>query len=141
MAGPAAVDTSVAVAAFGEWHEAHEQAKRIVVRPASLPAHCALETYSTLTRLPDPFRAPASVVSEFLSRRFGGRWLFPDPDSLTGLVARLATAGIIGGSSYDALVAVTARDHDAVLFTLDRRAEQTYQRLGIEYRLLDETGS
>ena len=55
---------------------------------------------------------------------------------MRALPARLAAVGVVGGSCYDALVAVTAMGHGLVLHTLDRRAERTYRLLGAPYELL-----
>lgn len=95
-----------------------------------------METYSTLTRLPEPFRAPADVVSQFLERRFGERWLFLPGEELMRLPSLLAGHGIVGGAVYDALVAVTARHHDVTLRTLDVRAHMTYRAIGTDYELV-----
>jgi predicted nucleic acid-binding protein len=127
-----AVDTSVVVAAFAPWHEAHSAALP-AVRQSWLPAHVGLEAFSTLTRLPEPFRAPASVVAEYLQRRFEGRWLFPDPGDVAELPHTLAELGIQGGTTYDALVAVTVRHHQAMLRSLDTRAERVYRLLGVDF--------
>ena len=65
-----APDTSVVIAAFASWHENHEAARRTLdagVRPIE---HCALETYSVLTRLPPPHRTSGAVVRDFLATRF-----------------------------------------------------------------------
>jgi hypothetical protein len=40
-----AVDSSIAVAAFGEWHELNVSARRVLDGGAALPAHALLETY------------------------------------------------------------------------------------------------
>lgn len=48
----------------------------------------------------------------------------------------VANRGIIGGASYDALVAITGRAHDAHLRTFDRRAIGTYQSIGVDFELL-----
>jgi hypothetical protein len=45
------VDTSVVVAGFASWHESHHRARRTLDGGVSLIGHCALETYSVLTRL------------------------------------------------------------------------------------------
>ena len=127
-----AVDTSVAVAAFAPWHE-HHQAALAAARDAHLPAHCGIETYSTLTRLPEPFRATGSVVAEYLRRRFADRWLFPSATMTRDLPSELAHLAIIGGASYDALIASTVRDNDALLKTIDRRAQPTYRALGVSF--------
>ena len=135
-----AVDTSVVIAAFAPWHEDHDAAMKSMRRRPHLPAHCGLESYATLTRLPEPFRAAATVAADYLSRRFGKRWLIPPADSLMGLPVILAEAGIPGGASYDGLVAFTAREHGATLHTLDRRAESTYRALGVRYELIGGPG-
>lgn len=130
-----AVDTSVVVAAFAPWHESHVEAREAIGRRTALPAHCALEAYSVLTRLPDPFRAPPDVAAEFIRRRFGSRWLDPG-ERARDLPERLAELGIVGGACYDALVAETARENGAVLLTLDRRAGRTYHLMGVEYEVV-----
>lgn len=128
-----AVDTSVVVAAFAPWHENHDVALT-AVRDSWLPSHVVLEAYSTLTRLPEPFRAPSAVVSEYLDRRFSGRWLFPAPEDVVELPRRLAALGVQGGAIYDALLAVTVRHHGATLRSLDRRAERVYRLLDVDLR-------
>lgn len=65
-----AADTSIVVAAFASWHEHHAAARRALdggVRPIK---HCALETYSVLTRLPPAHRSPGAVVRDFIRIRF-----------------------------------------------------------------------
>lgn len=42
----------------------------------------------------------------------------------------LGRLGVAGGASYDGLVALAARDHDATLATRDARAVGTYERVG-----------
>jgi uncharacterized protein with PIN domain len=65
-----AVDTSVVVAAFGEWHARNADARAVLAKQPRIAAHSTLESYSVLTRLPAPFKAPTDVVVEFLKRRF-----------------------------------------------------------------------
>lgn len=89
-----------------------------------------------LTRLPYPHRAPGDLVVEFLQSRFPDPPLAPSDGTVRTLLASLQQAGILGGAVYDGLVALTAADHDAHLYTLDRRAEATYRRCGIEYTLI-----
>jgi AbrB family looped-hinge helix DNA binding protein len=64
-----AVDTSVVVAGFASWHEAHRSAAALARQPR-VPAHVLVEAYSVLTRLPPPHRAPARLVATFLAERF-----------------------------------------------------------------------
>jgi predicted nucleic acid-binding protein len=132
-----AVDTSVAVAAFATWHEKHAVARAVVDSGARLVAHCGVETYSVLTRLPSPHRAPADVVSMFLENRFPGAWLSLPPKACAALVSRLAAAGIVGGASYDGLVAAAAVHAGATLASCDHRAIRTYDAIGVRYRLVE----
>jgi hypothetical protein len=61
-----AADTSLVIAAFASWHEQHEPARRALDAGLRLIEHCALETYSVLTRLPPPRRVSGDIVREFL---------------------------------------------------------------------------
>lgn len=126
-----AVDTSVVVAAFASWHELHGAAAAVLDRRARLPAQCALETYSVLTRLPPPHRAPAGLVREFLEEAFPDPYLTLATERYGELIEVLARTGIVGGATYDALVGVSARDAGATLVTCDRRARTTYERMGV----------
>jgi predicted nucleic acid-binding protein len=131
-----AVDTSVVVAAFASWHEGHAGAAAALARRPRVPAHVLLETYSVLTRLPPPHRAPAPLVAAFLGERFSTPPLVLPGAEHRRLVGRAAEAGIVGGSIHDALVGATARHVGARLLTRDRRAVPTYERLGVEYELI-----
>lgn len=126
-----AVDTSVVVAAFASWHESHALARRAVRGRPAIPAPCILETYSVLTRLPPPHRAPADVVHDFLAATFPGAYLVLAPGRVAALIRELVEQGIVGGATYDAQVAAVAREAGATLLSLDRRAAATYLRLGV----------
>lgn len=131
-----AVDASVLVAAYATWHESHAQAAAVHRRRPSLIAHAALEAYSVLTRLPEPFRAPADLVGQYLHRGFGAAWLGLSPADQRALLLALPSLEIAGGAVYDALIAATARAHGADLLSLDVRAAVVYERLGAAYELL-----
>jgi predicted nucleic acid-binding protein len=131
-----AVDSSVVVAACASWHESHEAASRVVDRRPRLVAHCALEAFSVLTRLPAPHRVAPDLVVAFLQERFPDEPLALDAARLRRLVPELHELGVAGGAVYDGLVALTAAAHGAVLLTLDRRALLTYRRCGIRHRLI-----
>lgn len=131
-----ALDTSVVIAAFAPWHEAHTVARRAVTPTAVVPAHVVTETYAVLTRMPAPFRMDAATVADYFSRQWCGRVIAPDAELYESLTAAAATAGVIGGGTYDALVGLTAHSFGHELLSLDLRAERTYQSLGIAYRLL-----
>lgn len=131
-----AIDTSVVVALFASWHEAHESAREVVPRTAHLPAHVLLESYSVLTRLPPPHRAPAEVVDAFLSDRFEPKLLTLPGNGYRSLLRSSLDHGISGGSVYDALIAATAKHAGAMLLTRDRRAASTYEAVGADFRVL-----
>jgi predicted nucleic acid-binding protein len=131
-----AADTSVVVAAFASWHEAHEHARAALRGGAVLVAHCALEAYSVLTRLPPPHRAPARLVHEFLASEFPDPHLVLRAAAQRSLTARLLDLGIEGGAVYDALVAFTAAEAGATLVSCDRRAAGTYERCGVQVQLI-----
>jgi predicted nucleic acid-binding protein len=117
-----AADTSLVVAAFATWHEHHELARRVLDGGVRLIEHCALETYSVLTRLPPPHRSPGSVVRDFIRARFPEPFLRLSVTSYRAFVLGLPDHDVLGGASYDALVAATAAGHRAELVTCDRRA-------------------
>lgn len=132
-----AADTSVVVAAFASWHEGHASALGALSRRPRLPAHVLVETYSVLTRLPVPYRAPAVLVAEFLAARFPEPALLLDGAGHLTLLARAADAGISGGAIHDALIAATAQAAGAKLLTRDQRALAIYERMGVDYEVLD----
>jgi predicted nucleic acid-binding protein len=131
-----AADTSLVVAAFASWHESHEPARRALDAGLRLIEHCALETYSVLTRLPPPHRASSDVVRDFLVTRFPEPFLRLAGSAYKDFVLALPERGIAGGSSYDALVAATAAACGADLVTCDRRAFPVYERYGVQAELL-----
>ena len=95
-----------------------------------------LEAYSVLTRLPGGLAVHATVAAEVLTQRFGGEPLqLPDIER-AALLSTLARAGVSGGASYDGLVALEAAARGQTLFTLDRRAQDAYRRLGAAFEVL-----
>jgi predicted nucleic acid-binding protein len=97
-----------------------------------IPAHAAFETYSALTRLPEPHTMAADVVRAWLEDTFADRWLSLTATALRLALRRLEELGISGGATYDGLIAMTAAAKGATLVTLDRRALQTYAHVGVE---------
>lgn len=124
------------VAAFASWHESHEPARRALAEGLRLIEHCALETYSVLTRLPAPHRSPGDIVREFLASSFSGPFLRLGESAYREFVLGLPDHGVSGGAAYDALVAATAAGHRAQLVTCDRRALPVYERYGVRAELL-----
>jgi predicted nucleic acid-binding protein len=131
-----ALDTSVVVAAFASWHEAHEGAVALLVHEPRLPAHVLVETYSVLTRLPPPHRAAPAIVERFLGERFPGAPLALPGAAQRSLVSLAARRGFVGGAVYDLLVAATAKKAGARLLTRDRRATAAYEAVGVDFELM-----
>ena len=131
-----AVDTSVVVAGFASWHEGHAVAAAVLRRAPKVPAHALIETYSVLTRLPPPHRAPSALVATFLAETFGEATLALPSAEHPRLVVLCASLGIAGGSVHDALIAVTVKHARGKLLTRDRRAITTYERVGVSYELI-----
>ncbi len=131
-----AADTSLVIAAFASWHESHEAARRALDGGLRLIEHCALETYSVLTRLPPPHRSSGAMVREFLTARFSQPWLRMSDRAYKDFILELPDRGVTGGTAYDALVAATAVGCGAELVTCDRRALPVYERYGLRAQLL-----
>ena len=131
-----AADTSVVIAAFASWHEKHGAARRALDEGLRLIEHCALETYSVLTRLPPPHRAAGDVVRDFLAARFSAQLLRLSARDYRKFLLGLPGHEVSGGAAYDALVAATAAAHAAELVTCDRRALPVYERYGIRSQVL-----
>jgi predicted nucleic acid-binding protein len=132
-----AVDTSVVVAAFASWHEAHRSAAAVLGRRPRVPAHVLIETFSVLTRLPPPHRVHGKIVAAFLRERFEEPPLTLSSNAYLPLLARAADAGVVGGSLYDLLVGATAAHAKARLLTRDRRAIATYELTSADYELIE----
>ncbi|MGQ0679302.1 MAG: PIN domain-containing protein [Actinomycetota bacterium] len=131
------VDTSVAVAAFGEWHRLNVRARQAVERSPALPAHCLLETYSVLSGFPPPHRAAAPIVNEWLNATFKSILPAPPARDQFELVGTMVAAGLIGGSIYDGLVALTVKLAGAgPLLTADARAGTVYKLVGVSWELV-----
>jgi hypothetical protein len=124
------------VAAFASWHENHEEARRALDAGVRLIEHCALETYSVLTRLPAPHRTSSVMVREFLGTRFPQPFLRLGAPAYRDFILGLPDHGVTGGAAYDALVAATAAGCGAGLVTCDRRALPIYERYGVRIYVL-----
>lgn len=107
-----ALDTSCLVAAVCSWHEHHRAAVTEIERRfergdrLAVAAHALVETYAVLTRLPAPHRlAPADawalVTANFVAQ---AGVVALNGAAHTALLGRLASRGIGGGRTYDALI-------------------------------------
>lgn len=124
------------MAALSGWHEHHAAAAEALESVVALPAHVMLESYSVLTRLPAGLAVPAGTAAGVLAARFPEPSLDVPGGDRAALVEVLAGAGVTGGASYDGLVALQAAAHEHPLLTLDRRALETYQRLGAAFQII-----
>src|SRR6185295_20268760 len=111
------VDSSVVIAAFASWHEHHAIAVKALADRPRLVAHAAVESYSVLTRLPPPHRAQPSIVHEFIVERFPEPLLVLSETGYQELLAVVSANQILGGPTYDALIAFTAAEHEATLLS------------------------
>ncbi|MGQ0744865.1 MAG: type II toxin-antitoxin system VapC family toxin [Acidimicrobiales bacterium] len=125
------------VAAFAQWHPGHLSALEVMKGAPKIPAHCAMESYSVLTRLPAPYRVSPATAFAYLDQWFSQPLLTLAENEVRGLLRRLADATIAGGAVYDGLVGTCAAANGCRLVTRDRRAAVTYERLGVSFDLLD----
>jgi toxin FitB len=132
-----APDSSVAVAALLDGHPMHDAAAEALAVCTTTVAHVAAETYSVLTRLPPPNRADATTTADVLGERLPATFVALSANSCAKAPARLAAAGVAGGSTYDGLIALTALEHDLELLTRDRRAVRSYRALGVRFTLIE----
>lgn len=95
-----------------------------------------IETYSVLTRLPAGLAVAPALAAATLARRFDHAPLRLDHADRHQVLETLAGAGVLGGASYDGLVALEARAHARTLLTLDERALTTYRRLGADFTVI-----
>jgi hypothetical protein len=129
------LDTSAAIAASYRSNPAYSRLrKRLRGRTVGFAGHAQTEFYSSLTRLPEPMRVSGAVAARIIADDFPAtRWL-PER-AQQRLVSEFAALGIVGGAVYDGLVGAAARHHRLTLLSCDRRAERTYQALGVDYEL------
>lgn len=107
-----ALDSSCMVAAVCSWHEHHRAATNEIERRLergerlAIAAHALIETYAVLTRLPAPHRLAPADAWALVKANFV---VHASVVALTGaahtaLIGRLASLGIGGGRTYDAVI-------------------------------------
>jgi predicted nucleic acid-binding protein len=128
-------DTSVLVAAFLEDHEHHERSFSLFAsadrKTGSCGAHSLAELYATLTRLPGKFRLSADQALLFLDSVCERLEVVSlDAREYQLAIREAATAGVVGGTIYDALLARCAlKAHVVKVYTWN---VAHFQRLGTE---------
>jgi predicted nucleic acid-binding protein len=103
-------DTSVIVPAFIDDHKHHEVSLKAYLKADKkhdcCGAHSLAEVYSTLTRLPPSHRATPDQAMSFLED-MAGRLTFValDAEEYWTAIDEAARSGVVGGLTYDALLA------------------------------------
>jgi predicted nucleic acid-binding protein len=135
-------DTSVLVSGFTAAHPFYAVAEPALIEvreEGGLAAHTMAEAYSVLSTPRGVYRAAPGVVAGYLDELLGDAVpVQPKPDTYPEALRLLSSKGRGGASIYDALIALTARDANAMLVSLDRRAKSTYELCGVEFRFLND---
>lgn len=108
----------------------------VIAQSNAAIAHVFAESYSALTRMPPPFRLSPRRCFAFLSSALGSEPLTLSSPGYLRVLGLLADHGVSGGAVYDCLIAETAREHDVMLMSLDRRAVGHYALVGVHHRLI-----
>jgi predicted nucleic acid-binding protein len=128
-------DTSVLVAACVESHEHHERSLALFSRAnrqnSCCAAHSLAEVYATLTRLPGSLRLSADQALLFLdSIEERLEIVALDAREYRRAIREAASAGVVGGTIYDALLGWCALKARAIrIYTWD---VADFRRLGDE---------
>jgi len=124
-------DTSVLIPVFQSYHVHHkasfELLKKFSQRQACCGAHSLAEVYSTLTRMPPPYRFRPEQAMLFLTDIQSHLSLITlDSDEYFQAITEFAAMGVVGGAIYDGLLARCA---------LKAKAERIYTWNVRHYRL------
>jgi len=129
-------DSSVLIAGFAPEHPLYEVAVpglRTVRKGGALIAHTMAETYSVLTgKYAQPPADVLRYLDQFLERPAVGL----SASSYLEVLGKLGEGAILGGATYDGLIAATANQAGLRLLSLDRRATRTYAMLDVDYEIL-----
>ncbi len=131
------IDTSVMVAGLVTNHEFHALARPHVAAAArgQVPGIVLAETWAALRRA--PWNLDARTVEAALAPwRERGRIVVTSASAYTEVLLTGRSLNL-GGNVHDLLIALTCRDHDLPLVTLDRRQSVLAAELaGLESTLL-----
>lgn len=104
------LDTSVLVATFYGEHEHHDASLALFItlsrKSGCTAAHCLAEVFSVLTGMPGKNRVTPDEALLFLADVRARLTVVSLTEAdYVGVLANAATAGVVGGGIYDALVA------------------------------------
>lgn len=108
-------DTSVLVATVCSWHEHHERTLAELARRERaaeelvLSPHSLVEAYAVLTRFPAPHRLWSADAVALLESNWGGTpAVHLTADETWSTLRKAQRQGMIGGQTYDMLIAASA---------------------------------
>lgn len=131
------IDTSVMVAGLVTNHEYHVLARPHVAAAArgQVPGIVLAETWAALRRA--PWNLDARTVGAALAPWGDQDRIVATPASAYEEILRTGRSLNLGGNVHDLLIALTCRDHDLPLVTLDRRqAALAAELAGLDTTLL-----
>lgn len=108
---------------------------RIEEAPTAI-AHVLAESYARITSMPGKYRLGPSVARQILGEMFPGTPTALSAEGYLRVITLVADLNILGGAIYDCLIAETAREWQATLVSLDRRAAKNYAAVGVDVILL-----
>ena len=135
------IDTSVMVAGLVTNHEFHALARPHVAAAARgrVPGIVLAESWAALRRA--PWNLSAQTVEATLAPWCDEGRIVATPTSAYTEVLRTGRSLNLGGIIHDLLIALTCREHDLPLVTLDRRQSNLAAELaGLESTLLLPSG-
>lgn len=94
-----------------------------------------METYAVLTRLTGSARVAGADAVRIMDANFSETLFLPERAALAAH-RELASVGIVGGATYDGLVALAAREYGMTLASRDARALPTYDAVGVRVELI-----
>ncbi|HXV61535.1 MAG TPA: PIN domain-containing protein [Vicinamibacteria bacterium] len=108
-------DTNCLIATVSPWHEHHERTRSELERRADageelrLAAHSIVEAFAVVTRLPSRHRLKPSDALSLLESNWGQTTLvYLTGREVWNALRRARTSGVVGGRTYDLLLAMAA---------------------------------
>ncbi len=134
-------DTNCMIAAVCAWHQHHAPARGEITRrlraaePMFIAAPAAVEAYAVLTRLPPPYRLASADALRLIEASFtsAGRLIALSAGSYVALLRRAAAEKIVGGRTYDAVIAeCVLNETDVALLTFNEDDFSSFAERGLQ---------